>query len=100
MRRAALTGKSTALEAHEAYTKVITELHGLTRDLAEQLPPEANQGALALADLDHAVEQAAAARGLLLGRLAVRPSASTSVDPVTGLPATGESSPTASAARA
>ncbi|WP_435845822.1 nitrate- and nitrite sensing domain-containing protein [Streptomyces huasconensis] len=92
VRRAALTGKSTALEAHEAYTKVITELHGLTRDLAEQLPPEANQGAFALADLDHAVEQAAAARGLLLAALAVRPSTSTSVDPVTGLPATGESS--------
>ncbi|MFF8641745.1 nitrate- and nitrite sensing domain-containing protein [Streptomyces sp. NPDC015345] len=95
VRRAALTGKSTALEAHEAYTKVITELHGLTRDLAEQLPPEANKGALALADLDHAVEQAAAARGLLLAALAVRPSASTSttVDPVTGLPTTvtGES---------
>ncbi|MGA4851296.1 nitrate- and nitrite sensing domain-containing protein [Streptomyces sp. G5(2025)] len=95
VRRAALTGKSTALEAHEAYTKVITELHGLTRDLAEQLPPEANKGALALADLDHAVEQAAAARGLLLAALAVRPSssASTTVDPATGLPttATGES---------
>ncbi|WP_399929547.1 nitrate- and nitrite sensing domain-containing protein [Streptomyces kanamyceticus] len=95
VRRAALTGKSTALEAHEAYTKVITELHGLTRDLAEQLPPEANKGALALADLDHAVEQAAAARGLLLAALAVRPSTSTSttVDPVTGLPTTvsGES---------
>ncbi|MBM7172542.1 sensor histidine kinase [Streptomyces sp. G44] len=91
VRRAALTGKSTALEAHEAYTKVITELHGLTRDLAERLPPEANKGALALADLDHAVEQAAAARGLLLAALAVRPSSSTSatVDPVTGLPAAG-----------
>ncbi|MET8685760.1 nitrate- and nitrite sensing domain-containing protein [Streptomyces sp. NPDC004732] len=89
VRRAALTGKSTALEAHEAYTKVITELHGLTRDLAEQLPPEANRGALALSDLDHAVEQAAAARGLLLAALALpSPTGTPSVDPVTGLPTT------------
>ncbi|WP_409238885.1 nitrate- and nitrite sensing domain-containing protein [Streptomyces sp. PA5.6] len=96
VRRAALTGKSTALEAHEAYTKVIAELHGLTRDLAEKLPPEANQGALALSDLDHAVEQAAAARGLLLAALALpRPTGTSSVDPVTGLPTTvTEESPT------
>ncbi|MFI7318613.1 nitrate- and nitrite sensing domain-containing protein [Streptomyces venezuelae] len=89
VRRAALTGRSTALEAHEAYTKVIAELHGLTRDLAEKLPPEANQGALALADLDHAVEQAAAARGLLLAALALpRPTGTSTVDPVSGLPTT------------
>nr|WP_234363222.1 nitrate- and nitrite sensing domain-containing protein [Streptomyces formicae] len=89
VRREALTGKSTALEAHEAYTKVIAELHGMTRELAERLPPDANRGALALADLDHAVEQAAAARGLLLAALAVPGSTSTSsVDPVTGLPTT------------
>lgn len=89
VRRAALTGKSTALEAHEAYTKVIAELHGLSRDLAEKLPSEANQGALALADLDHAVEQAAAARGLLLAALALpRPTGTSTVDPVTGLPTT------------
>nr|WP_079143827.1 nitrate- and nitrite sensing domain-containing protein [Streptomyces luteocolor] len=94
VRRAALTGKSTALEAHEAYTKVIAELHGLTRDLAAKLPPEANQGALALSDLDHAVEQAAAARGLLLAALAVpRDSSTTTVDPVTGLPTTAQESP-------
>ncbi|MGW2231026.1 nitrate- and nitrite sensing domain-containing protein [Streptomyces formicae] len=89
VRREALTGKSTALEAHEAYTKVIAELHGMTRELAERLPPDANRGALALADLDHAVEQAAAARGLLLAALAVPGSTSTSsIDPVTGLPTT------------
>ncbi|MEU6991893.1 nitrate- and nitrite sensing domain-containing protein [Streptomyces sp. NPDC046465] len=88
VRRAALTGKSTALEAHEAYTSVIAELHGLTRDLAERLPPEANGGALALADLDHAVEQAAATRGLLLAALALPDSTgTTTLDPVTGLPA-------------
>ncbi|MFK4068684.1 nitrate- and nitrite sensing domain-containing protein [Streptomyces sp. NPDC029674] len=100
VRRAALTGKSTALEAHEAYTKVIAELHGLTRDLAEQLPPEANKGALALADLDHAVEQAAATRGLLLAALSLpRPTGTPAVDPVTGLPTTGTEEAPADAKR-
>lgn len=100
VRRAALTGKSTALEAHEAYTKVIAELHGLTRDLAEQLPPEANKGALALADLDHAVEQAAATRGLLLAALSLpSPTGTPAVDPVTGLPATGTDEAPADAKR-
>ncbi|MGW7077612.1 nitrate- and nitrite sensing domain-containing protein [Streptomyces sp. NPDC054866] len=90
VRRAALTGKSTALEAHTAYSNVITELHGLTRELAEKTPPRAGSGAYALADLDHAVEQAASARGLLLATLAVPRSTetSTTVDPVTGLPTT------------
>ncbi|MEV6753934.1 nitrate- and nitrite sensing domain-containing protein [Streptomyces sp. NPDC051214] len=90
VRRAALTGKSTALQAHTAYSKVITELHGLTRELAEKTPPRAGSGAYALADLDHAVEQAASARGLLLAALAVPRSTetSTSIDPVTGLPTT------------
>ncbi|MEU4795932.1 nitrate- and nitrite sensing domain-containing protein [Streptomyces sp. NPDC023327] len=94
VRRAALTGKSTALEAHEAYSKVIAELHGLTRDLAEQLPTEVNKGGFALADLDHAVEQAAAARGLLLAALAVPGgTGAPELDPVTGLPVTdGEDS--------
>ncbi|WP_447042179.1 sensor histidine kinase [Streptomyces sp. DSM 118878] len=103
VRRSALTGKSSALDAHEAYTKVITELHGLTRDLAERLPPEANEGAFALVDLDHAVEQAAAARGLLLAAFAVERPASTTpgVDPVTGLPSTvTEESPEAAKRRA
>ncbi|WP_443032718.1 nitrate- and nitrite sensing domain-containing protein [Streptomyces sp. BA2] len=90
VRRAALTGKSTALQAHTAYSNVITELHGLTRELAEKTPPRAGSGAYALADLDHAVEQAASARGLLLATLAVPRSTetSTTVDPVTGLPTT------------
>ncbi len=94
VRRAALTGKSTALEAHEAYSKVIAELHGLTRDLAEQLPTEVNKGGFALTDLDHAVEQAAAARGLLLAALAVPGgTGAPELDPVTGLPVTdGEDS--------
>ncbi|MGV2920886.1 nitrate- and nitrite sensing domain-containing protein, partial [Streptomyces alfalfae] len=102
VRRAALTGKSSALDAHEAYTKVITELHGLTRGLAERLPPEANRGALALVDLDHAVEQAAATRGLLLAAFAVPRSTSTTpaIDPVTGLPgAVTEESPQAAEQR-
>ncbi|MGW5864225.1 nitrate- and nitrite sensing domain-containing protein [Streptomyces sp. NPDC055239] len=90
VRRAALTGKSTALEAHTAYSKAITELHGVTRELAEKTPPRAGSGAYALADLDHAVEQAASARGLLLATLAVPRSTetNTAVDPVTGLPTT------------
>lgn len=90
VRRAALTGKSSALQAHMAYSDVITELHGLTRELAEKTPPRAGSGAYALADLDHAVEQAASARGLLLAALAVPRSTetSTAIDPVTGLPTT------------
>ncbi|MFH8488608.1 sensor histidine kinase [Streptomyces longisporoflavus] len=102
VRRAALTGKSSALEAHTAYSAVITELHGLTRELAEQTPPRAGSGAYALADLDHAVEQAASARGLLLAALAVPRSTetSTAVDPVTGLPTTVvDESPAAGRAR-
>ena len=39
VRRAALTGKSSALEAHTAYSDVITGLHALTRELAEQTRP-------------------------------------------------------------
>ncbi|MFE0134849.1 nitrate- and nitrite sensing domain-containing protein [Streptomyces sp. NPDC059037] len=90
VRRAALTGKSSALEAHTAYSDVITELHALTRELAERTPPRAASGGYALADLDHAVEQAAATRGLLLAALAVprTTETSTTVDPVTGLPTT------------
>ncbi|MFD9882454.1 nitrate- and nitrite sensing domain-containing protein [Streptomyces alboflavus] len=88
VRRAALTGKTSALDAHKAYAKAIAELHGLTRELAERLPPRAGSGAHALADLDHAVDQAGSARGLLLAALAVPRPASTgsTVDPVTGLP--------------
>ncbi|MGA4839633.1 nitrate- and nitrite sensing domain-containing protein [Streptomyces sp. G45] len=92
VRRASLTGKSGPLDAHKAYTKAITELHGLSRELAEKLPRRAGSGAAALADLDHAVDQAGAARGLLLAALAVpRPTATGVTDPVTGLPTTGES---------
>ena len=71
VRRAALTGKSSALEAHQAYSAAITELHRLAEELAEQMPPRAGSGAYALAELDSAVQQAAATRGLLLAALSV-----------------------------
>ncbi|WP_405885746.1 nitrate- and nitrite sensing domain-containing protein [Streptomyces sp. NBC_01384] len=88
VRRAALTGKSTALEAHEAYSAVITDLHGLAEDLAEQLPPRAGSGAHALAELDSAVQQSAAARGLLLAALNIPVTTQTVISPVTGLATT------------
>ncbi|MFI6208869.1 nitrate- and nitrite sensing domain-containing protein [Streptomyces sp. NPDC051041] len=88
VRRAALTGKSSALEAHEAYSAAITDLHRLAERLAERMPPRAGSGAYALAELDSAVQQAAAARGLLLAALSVPSSTRTVIDPVTGLPTT------------
>ncbi|MFD4598707.1 nitrate- and nitrite sensing domain-containing protein [Streptomyces sp. NPDC058464] len=88
VRRAALTGKSTALETHEAYTQTITELHRLAEELAEQMPPRAGSGAYALAELDSAVQQSAAARGLLLAALNIPSTTQTTIDPITGLPTT------------
>ncbi|MEU1534076.1 sensor histidine kinase [Streptomyces fagopyri] len=92
VRRAALTGKSDALDTHEAYSAVITELHGLAEDLAERLPPRAGSGAHSLAELDSAVQQSAAARGLLLAALGIPRTTRTVVDPLTGLPTTTSSS--------
>ncbi|MFG3247095.1 nitrate- and nitrite sensing domain-containing protein [Streptomyces sp. NPDC048187] len=86
LRRAALTGKSTALEAHQAYAKAIAELHALAEELGEKMPPRAGAGAHALAELDTAVQQAAATRGLLLAALSVPSTTRTVIDPVTGLP--------------
>ncbi|EFL34819.1 two component sensor kinase [Streptomyces viridochromogenes DSM 40736] len=86
VRRAALTGKSSALEAHQAYSTAITELHRLAEQLAQQTPPRAGSGSYALAELDSAVQQAAAARGLLLAALSVPRGTGTVIDPVTGLP--------------
>ncbi|MFE1584863.1 nitrate- and nitrite sensing domain-containing protein [Streptomyces sp. NPDC058737] len=86
LRRAALTGKSTALEAHEAYSEAITELHALAEKLGEEMPPRAGSGAYALAELDTAVQQAAATRGLLLAALSVPSTTQTVIDPITGLP--------------
>ncbi|MFE6284556.1 nitrate- and nitrite sensing domain-containing protein [Streptomyces sp. NPDC057877] len=85
VRRAALTGKSTALQAHDAYSATITELHQLAEDLAEQTPPRAGSGDHALAELDSAVQQAAAVRGLLLAALSVPSTTQTVVDPITGI---------------
>ncbi|MEG8278035.1 nitrate- and nitrite sensing domain-containing protein [Streptomyces sp. AHA2] len=87
VRRAALTGKSSALQAHQAYSAAITDLHRLAEDLAERTPPRAGAGGHALAELDSAVQQAAAARGLLLAALSVPRGTGTVIDPVTGLPA-------------
>nr|WP_253195391.1 nitrate- and nitrite sensing domain-containing protein [Streptomyces sp. JHA26] len=86
LRRSALTGRSTALEAHEAYSRAIAELHALAEDLAERMPSRAGAGAHALAELDTAVQQAAATRGLLLAALGVPSSTETVIDPITGLP--------------
>ncbi|MEV6764556.1 nitrate- and nitrite sensing domain-containing protein [Streptomyces sp. NPDC051105] len=88
VRRSALTGESTALQAHEAYSRTITELHRLAEELAEQTPPRAGSGAYALAQLDSAVQQSAAARGLLLAALNIPTSTQTTIDPLTGLPTT------------
>ncbi|MEU3946513.1 nitrate- and nitrite sensing domain-containing protein [Streptomyces sp. NPDC029526] len=84
VRRAALTGKSSALEAHGAYSAAITELHRLAERLADRTPPRAGSGAHSLADLDTAVQQAAAARGLLLAAFSVPSTTQTVVDPLTG----------------
>ncbi|MEW1776237.1 nitrate- and nitrite sensing domain-containing protein [Streptomyces sp. NPDC086777] len=88
VRRSALTGKSTALEAHQAYSATITELHRLAEQLAEQMPPRAGSGAYALAELDSAVQQSAAARGLLLAALNIPSTTQTTISPLTGLPVT------------
>jgi signal transduction histidine kinase len=100
VRRSALTGKSTALEAHEAYSQTITDLHRLAEELAMgvppversrdwgKMPPRAGSGAYALAELDSAVQQSAAARGLLLAALNIPSTTQTTIDPITGLPTT------------
>ncbi|MFI8827767.1 nitrate- and nitrite sensing domain-containing protein [Streptomyces sp. NPDC053431] len=87
IRRAALTGKGGALEAHRAYTDVIAKLQALADQLAERTPARAAEAVRAPAALGRATEQASAERGLLLAALAVpRPesSGSTHYDPATG----------------
>ncbi|GGQ59114.1 histidine kinase [Streptomyces griseorubens] len=91
VRRAALTGKSGPLEAHQAYSDAISQLHRLAARLADATPPRAGSGAHALTELDTAVQQAAATRGLLLAALNVPSSTETVIDPVTGLPVTASS---------
>lgn len=88
VRRAALTGKSGALEAHQAYSDAVSRLHRLAARLADATPPRAGSGAHALTELDTAVQQAAATRGLLLAALNVPSSTETVIDPVSGLPVT------------
>ncbi|MFI6107806.1 nitrate- and nitrite sensing domain-containing protein [Streptomyces sp. NPDC051310] len=88
VRRAALTGKGTAMDAHRAYTEVIAKLQALAAELADRTPARAaDAGTRAAAELGHAVEQASATRGLLLAALAVPGgdgSGTTVYDPVTG----------------
>ncbi|KAA6219658.1 HAMP domain-containing protein [Streptomyces filamentosus] len=76
VRRTAVTGKGTALEAHRAYSDVIAKLQDLAEQLAERTPPRAAEpgagaGGRAPADLGRAVEQASATRGLILAALVV-----------------------------
>ncbi|MFJ1745061.1 nitrate- and nitrite sensing domain-containing protein [Streptomyces sp. NPDC088116] len=90
IRRTALTGKGSAMEAYRAYSEVIAKLQTLADELAENTPAEAADGSRAAGALGRAVEQASATRGLLLAALAV-PSGTAGTptfDPVTGLPVT------------
>lgn len=93
LRRTALTGKGSAMEAYQAYSEVIAKLHDLADELAEKTPPRAADATRAPLALGTAVEQASAARGLLLAALAVpgtEPQQQT--DPFTGLPVQGQDS--------
>lgn len=88
LRRDALTGKGSALDAHHAYSEVIAKLHGISAELEAKTPPRAADATRAPLALGGAVEQASATRGLLLAALAV-PSpepATPQTDPFTGLP--------------
>lgn len=88
LRRDALTGKGSALEAHQAYSEVISKLHDLADELAEKTPPRAADATRAPLALGGAVEQASATRGLLLAALSVPGTepAEPQIDPFTGLP--------------
>ncbi|MET7681058.1 nitrate- and nitrite sensing domain-containing protein [Streptomyces sp. NPDC005423] len=92
VRRSALSGRNSALEAHTAYSAAITELHRMAEELAQRTPPRAGSGGYALAELDTAVQQAAAARGLILAALNVPTSTRTVISPTTGLPVTATTS--------
>ncbi|MGW7050763.1 nitrate- and nitrite sensing domain-containing protein [Streptomyces sp. NPDC054887] len=94
IRREALTGKGTALEAHKAYTETIEKLQDLAEELADKTPPRAAEATRAPASLGHAVDQAAATRGLLLAALSVpRENTGNRIDPVTGLLVPAEEDP-------
>ncbi|MGW4027949.1 nitrate- and nitrite sensing domain-containing protein [Streptomyces sp. NPDC004838] len=99
VRRTALTGDGTAMEAHRAYSTVIAGLHALADELVEKTPPRAADGTRAPAALGLAVEQASATRGLLLAALSVpREEPEESYDPITGLPVEEEPSESGKAA--
>ncbi|MFJ7325069.1 nitrate- and nitrite sensing domain-containing protein [Streptomyces cyaneofuscatus] len=101
LRRDALTGKGSALDAHQAYSEVIAKLHGIAAELAEKTPPRAADAARAPLALGGAVEQASATRGLLLAALAVPAPEPTApqLDPFTGLPVEGQDDATKQADR-
>ncbi|MFF8964351.1 nitrate- and nitrite sensing domain-containing protein [Streptomyces globisporus] len=88
LRRSALTGKGSALEAHQAYSDLIAKLRGIAAELAEKTPPRAADATRAPLTLGGASEQASATRGLLLAALAVPSPEPTApqTDPFTGLP--------------
>ncbi|MGW1464877.1 nitrate- and nitrite sensing domain-containing protein [Streptomyces sp. NPDC002308] len=87
LRRDAVSGKGSALAAHQAYSEVIAKLHDLAAELAEKTPPRAAAATRAPLALSTAVEQASATRGLLLAALAVpSPAPVQEYDPYTGLP--------------
>ncbi|MFF1648497.1 nitrate- and nitrite sensing domain-containing protein [Streptomyces sp. NPDC058240] len=87
LRRDALSGKGTALEAHQAYSEVIAKLHDLADELAEKTPPRAAEATRAPLALGQATEQASATRGLLIAALSVpRKDTVPQTDPLTGLP--------------
>ncbi|WP_307128836.1 nitrate- and nitrite sensing domain-containing protein [Streptomyces sp. B1I3] len=88
LRRTALTGKGSAMEAYQAYTEVITKLHDLAAELADRTPPRAADATRAPLALGGAVEQASATRGLLVAALSVPGAepADPQIDPYTGLP--------------
>lgn len=81
------TADPTPLDTHKAYSQAIDQLRALARELARRTPPRAGGPGPAPATLGNAVDQATAARGLLLAALAVPggKSTTTRVDPATGL---------------
>ncbi|MFG2625574.1 nitrate- and nitrite sensing domain-containing protein [Streptomyces sp. NPDC048473] len=87
LRRDALSGKGTALAAHQAYSEVIAKLHDLADELAEKTPPRAAESTRAPLALGRATDQASATRGLLIAALSVPRKVTTpQIDPITGLP--------------
>ncbi|MET8510901.1 nitrate- and nitrite sensing domain-containing protein [Streptomyces sp. NPDC005077] len=88
LRRTALTGKGSALAAHQSYSEVIAKLQDLADELAEKTPPRAAEATRAPLALGQAAEQASATRGLLIAALSVPREVATTpqIDPFTGLP--------------